>query len=95
MIVTVLLKEGLVQSKQLEYAERVRLKLGGQRTVLQVLKDLKYVDDLQIRDVIHRNRVSMKLGNLLLELGIVSEADLRRAFEIQKISQSPKKMAQV
>ena len=39
-IVTTLLKEGIVNGKQFEYAERVRLKLDGQRTVLQVLKDL-------------------------------------------------------
>lgn len=94
-IVTTLLKEGIVNAKQFEYAERVRLKLGGQRTVLQVFKDLKYVDDDKIRDAIRRNRDSMKLGNLLLELGIISEADLRRAYEIHKISQPPKKIGQI
>lgn len=94
-IVTNLLKEGIVNGKQFEYAERVRLKLDGQRTVLQVLKDLKYVDDNQIREVIRRNRASMKLGGLLLELGIISEADLRRAYEIHKSSQPPKKIGQI
>ncbi|MGB5617024.1 MAG: GspE/PulE family protein [Desulfobacterales bacterium] len=94
-IVTTLIKEGIVNGKQFEYAERVRLKLDGQRTMLQVLKDLKYVDDNQIRDVIRKNRASMKLGNLLLELGIVSEADLRRAYEIHKSSQPPKKIGQI
>ena len=94
-IVTTLLKEGIVNAKQFEYAERVRLKLGGQRTVLQVFKDLKYVDDDKIRGAIRRNRASMKLGGLLLELGIISEADLRRAYEIHKTSQPPKKIGQI
>ena len=94
-IVATLLKEGIVTAKQFEYAERVRLKLGGQRTTLQVFKDLKYVDDDKIRDAIRRNRESMKLGNLLLELGIISEADLRRAYEIHKTSQPPKKIGQI
>lgn len=94
-IVTTLIKAGIVNGKQFEYAERVQLKLDGQRTMLQVLKDLKYVDDNQIRDVIRKNRASMKLGSLLLELGIVSEADLRRAYEIHKSSQPPKKIGQI
>ena len=94
-IVTTLLKEGIVNGKQLEYAERVRLKLDGQRTVLQVLKDLKIIDDDKIRAAIRSNRDSMKLGSLLLELGIISEADLRRAYEIHKSSQPPKKIGQI
>ena len=94
-IVTTLLKEGIVNGQQFEYAERVRLKLDGQRTVLQVLKDLKFIDDDKIRDAIRRNRDSLKLGSLLLELGIISEADLRRAYEIHKSSQPPKKIGQI
>lgn len=94
-VVGILVKEGLVNKEQLGYAERVRAKLEGRRTLLQVLKDLRYVNDEQIREAIRKNRVSMKIGNLLVELGHISPADLERAFEIQKGDKKPKKIGQI
>jgi type IV pilus assembly protein PilB len=94
-IIAILVKEGLVKTEQLAYAERVRSKLDGRKTLLQVLKDLKYVGDEQIRNAIRTNRISMKLGNLLLELGYITEADLKRAFEIQKSGKNAQKIGHI
>ncbi len=94
-IVAILVKEGLVKKDQLAYAERVRSKLEGRKTLLQVFKDLKYISDDQIRNAIRANRVSMKIGNLLLELGYISEADLQRAFEIQKSDKTRKRLGHI
>jgi type IV pilus assembly protein PilB len=89
------LKEGLVKKDQLAYAERVRSKLEGRKTLLQVFKDLKYISDDQIRNAIRANRVSMKIGNLLLELGYISEADLQRAYDIQKNDKNRKRLGHI
>ncbi len=94
-IVAILVKGGLVKKEQLAYAERVRSKLDGRKTLLQVLKDLKYIGDEQIRNAIRTNRVSMKIGYLLLELGYISEADLQRATEIQKSDKTRKRLGQI
>jgi type IV pilus assembly protein PilB len=94
-VISILIKDGIVKSDQVAYAERIRSKLEGNRTLVQVLKELKSVDDEQIRHALQKNRVSMNIGNLLMELGYIAEAELARAVEIQKAHKNQKKLSQI
>lgn len=92
-IIGVLLKDGCLTEDQVRYALRVQGKLISPRPLLEVVKDLKYVSDETIRDSIRKNRVSMRIGSLLVELGIISESVLEHAFAMQK--DSGKKLGEI
>lgn len=75
---------GVISRDQLDYALRVQDKLSEPRPLLHVLKELKYVTDREIRETLRQEQVSMRLGDLLLELGVTSGAALNTAVRIQQ-----------
>lgn len=94
-IVAILIRERLLTREQVIYARRILSKVEGQRTLLDILKDLKYITDQQIRDTIRENRVSMRIGSLLVELGYIGDADLQLAFAIQEEEKPRKKLGEI
>jgi type IV pilus assembly protein PilB len=89
-IVDILLREGCLTADKVSYALRVQSKLETSRSLLDVLKELKYISDETVRDAIRNNRVSMRIGSLLVELGEISETELLNAIAIQS-SETPKR----
>lgn len=83
-IVTLLLKAGKISKKQVEYAQRIHAKLATPTPLINVLKDLEYVNDELVREVLVESSAVLRIGELLVELGYLSESDLRSAFSIQK-----------
>lgn len=94
-IVSLLLQKGYVSDQQLAYAKRVRSKLETDKSVLEVLKDLKFVTDDQVKDAVRNNRISLSIGSFLVELGYISEADLALALNIQSESEHSKKLGEI
>ncbi|HHP7236266.1 MAG TPA: GspE/PulE family protein [Desulfobacterales bacterium] len=93
-VVSLLLKDEYVTEPQVNYARRVRQKLDHRKTLLEVLKDLKYVGDSEIQAAIQNHRTCLRIGDLLLELGHISENDLKIACQIQSKNTS-KKIGQI
>jgi type IV pilus assembly protein PilB len=85
-IAGLLIDAGHLTREQLEYALRVREKLGGRRPLASVLKELELITDEQLRSTLRANRLSVRIGTLLLELGILSESDLQAAIGLQQES---------
>ena len=94
-IADLLLREKCLTRKQIEYAARVRSKLETPRSTLEVLKELKFITDDQIKNTVRKNRVSMSIGNFLVELGHIRAEDLQRALTIQSESQTNKKLGEI
>ncbi|MEE4240461.1 MAG: ATPase, T2SS/T4P/T4SS family [Desulfopila sp.] len=94
-VVTLLLATGHVTGKQVQYAERVRSKLTTATPLLNVLKELKYVNDEMVRQVMADASSSLRIGELLVELGHLPEDDLRSAFNIQKEKDKDLKLGEV
>ncbi len=94
-IVALLLASGSVTGKQVQYAERVRAKLATATPLLNVLKDLEYVNDEMVRQVMADASSSLRIGELLVELGHLAEDDLRAAFNIQKEKDKDLKLGEV
>jgi type IV pilus assembly protein PilB len=90
-----LLKSGSLTDKQIEYARRVQSKLETSRPLLQVIKELKFITDEQIKTSIRENPVSMRIGGLLVEMGHIQASDLRRALAIQKEEKSKRKIGEI
>lgn len=94
-IANLLIAEGHLTSKQLAYAQRVRSKLVTPKTLLAVLQELQLVNAEQLRDALGAHRVSMPLGALLVELGLIRSTDLQVALNIQQATQPKKKLGEI
>ncbi len=70
-IAAMLIKAGHITAKQLTYAQRVQAKLSIPKTLLNILKELKYLDDEQLRETLSANPSAIRLGDLLVELGYI------------------------
>ena len=90
-IAQILVAEGLLDEKQIRHAQRIRAKLHPPRPLLKLLQELKFVSEEQVRAVLSRRRADVRIGDLLLELGLVSEADLQTALDLQHEDPETKK----
>jgi type IV pilus assembly protein PilB len=93
-IVSLLLKKGLLTQENAAYAMRVKSKLSSDKTLIDTLKDLKYINGDQIKEVLRANHLSLRIGDLLVELGYLSRKKLLTALSIQK-SQEGKRLGNV
>jgi type IV pilus assembly protein PilB len=94
-IVKVLLLEKLLTEDQLRYALRVHAKLKTPEPLLKVLKELKYVSDEQIQQAVRAHLVSIRIGSLLVELGLLSQADLESGLALQATEKPKRKLGEV
>lgn len=94
-IITFLIKEGNITEEQAAHAARIQNKLSTSRTMLDILKELGLVTEDQIRHAIRINQVSMRIGDLLVEIGVINKEKLEAAFGIQKKEGKGKKIGEV
>jgi type IV pilus assembly protein PilB len=94
-IVPFLMQEGYLNEKQVSYAVRVQSKLEAPKLLLDILKELSYIDDRHIKKVLRRHRGSIRIGNLLVELGYLRQVDLEASLEIQAKEVPKKKLGEV
>jgi type IV pilus assembly protein PilB len=85
-IADLLLAEGVLDEDRLRYALRVKEKLTRQVPLLEVLKQLGLVSSEQAREVLRKNRLSIRMGTLLIELGLLTSSQLQAALALQKES---------
>jgi type IV pilus assembly protein PilB len=94
-VVDHLLKNGYLLEKQIEYARRVQTKLEASRPLLQVIKELKFITDDQIKDALRKHTVLIRIGELLVELGYIDASDLRTALGIQAKEKYRRKLGEI
>ena len=94
-IVTQLLQSKQVTLAQVQYAERVQQKLTTSVPLLNVLKDLKVVNDEMVREAMKGAASSLRIGELLVELGYLAVQDLEAAFNIKKEKEKDLKIGEV
>ncbi len=94
-IAEILVKGEVLTRKQLTHALKVRAKLPTGRPLLGVLRDLGMINDEQIRTTLRTHRLSVGVGSLLVELGYLKEVELSAALEIQKQSDTRKKLGDI
>ncbi len=94
-IVRLLIQQGIITEKQYEHARRVQKKLSVYQPLLKVLKELHYVTDAEIKTTIQSSSSSIRIGDLLTELGYISEDDLEAACRLQKESTEKQKLGDI
>jgi HD-like signal output (HDOD) protein len=94
-IVSILLQEGYLAREHLAHAVRVCTKLNASSSLLTIIKEHKFIGDDEIRKVIRENRFSINIGELLWELGYISETDYQAILEIQEEEQPKRKLIEI
>lgn len=94
-IARLLIRQGSLSQEQLAYAKRVKSKLSEQYSLLRVLRDLGYVSEGELRRTFSENRLKVRLGDLLVELGYLRESDLKAAIAMQKDALGGKKLGEI
>lgn len=95
MITDLLLKENIVTDQQMAYAIRVRSKLATPKTMIDTLLDLGYLTREVLQDTLRRNRLNIRLGDFLVELGYLRESDLKQALGIQSESKNKLRLGEI
>jgi type IV pilus assembly protein PilB len=94
-IISLLIESKTLLERDVLYAERIRAKLTVQQPLLNVLKDLKLINDETVRDAIQNTHLTIRIGELLVELGYLAPDDLTAAFNIQKESEKGLKLGEI
>ncbi|UCD91376.1 MAG: Flp pilus assembly complex ATPase component TadA [Desulfobacterales bacterium] len=94
-IVSILLQERFLTKEQIEYAARIRSKIHSSKSLLTVIIELGYINNEQIRDLVGTNLSNVRVGDLLVELGLISEADLRAGLDIQSKEKRKRKLGEI
>ena len=79
-----LIRAGVVDQATLRRAVRVQQKLNPPRSLFCVLESLGKVTEEQVLEVVRTATLKLHLGELLVELGRISEQDLRTALSLQE-----------
>jgi type IV pilus assembly protein PilB len=95
VILPILLQEGHLTQKQVDYALRVRSKLASPKPLLDVVKELNYITDEKVRETVRSHLVTIKIGDLLVELGIITQSDLVAGLRIQAEEKPKQKLGEV
>lgn len=85
-----LIKHRLIDTRQLQHARRIQTKLATPKTLLQVVQDLDYFKEDQLRSALQSDKVGLRIGDLLVELGYLRQKDLQAALGRQKESNGKK-----
>jgi len=95
VIYDMLIKKGYLDEQKLRYAKRVHAKLSADKTLTQVLHELKYITPEQLQATLSESKINLKIGALLVELGLITNHDLETAIRLQKDSASKKTIGEV
>ncbi len=90
-----LIEEGMLTEEQVDYARRVRSKLATPRSLTQVLQDLSFITPAQLREILTGKHLSMKIGELLVELGAITRDQLEKALSIQRASKEKRRLGDI
>lgn len=82
-IIQLLIREGYLQEQQADYARRVASKLHMNKPLCDIVQELGYVTDEQVRQTIRRNQGELRIGDLLNGMGYLTDDELNRALALR------------
>ncbi len=82
-VARLLVKQGLITEAQLVYAGRIKAKLVSERSLVEILKELSLLKNQQLNQVLKQQRLHIRIGDLLVELGHICQGELAAALAIQ------------
>jgi type IV pilus assembly protein PilB len=95
IITNLLLQESIISDQQLAYAVRIRSKLTTPKTMIDTLLDLGYLTRDILQETLRNNRVNIRLGDFLIELGYLRDSDLKQALGMQSESKNKQRLGEI
>ncbi|MCG8683798.1 MAG: Flp pilus assembly complex ATPase component TadA [Desulfobacterales bacterium] len=95
LIVQLLIEDGLLTKDQAVYAGKVTSKLHNKRALLDVIKELGYITEQDIRTSLKKNQGKIRIGDLLNGLGYLTKDHLEKALAFQKQGEEQKKLGDI
>jgi len=89
-VARLLVEQGLVTETQLRYAKRVKAKLVSDRSLIEIFQELQLLTDRQLNQILKEQRLNLRVGDLLVELGHIRQCELDAALSIQQDGNSKK-----
>lgn len=90
-----LIKEGLLSEDQLEQALTLQKKQKTYKPLGEICTELKFISKLQLRRILSKHRKMIRIGDLLINLGLITEAQLKEALIQQKQKKIGSKIGEV
>lgn len=94
-VLSLLKDSGIISSEEVAYAARIQSKLPSHRSILSVLKELGHVSDDQVRTLVKNNLGAIRIGDLLVDLGLITKNDLDVALALQAEETPRRKLGEV
>ncbi len=94
-IIELLIAGGQLTREQVAYAQRIQSKLDAPRPILELLKELKFIAEDQVKEVVRKIQGPVSIGNLLVELGYIRAPDLEVALKIQEETRPRKRLGEI
>ena len=82
-IIALLIDVGLLTKTQVQYASRVQSKLRTEKPLLEIIKELNYLTEGQLRKALSENPLSIHIGEFLVDLGLITNRDLGLVLQLQ------------
>src|SRR5210317_1099227 len=89
-VARLLVKQGLVTETQLCYAKRVKTKLVSDRSLIEIFQELHLLTNRQLNQVLKEQRLNIRIGELLVELGHIRQSELDATLSIKQEDKSRK-----
>lgn len=80
----ILVDEGLINPGQFARVLKIQSRLEVRQRLTEILVQLGMVSQSQLKEVMRKHKRSIRLGDFLLEMKFIGEADLEKALRLQK-----------
>lgn len=94
-IVSLLIEVGKLTETQAKYALRVQSKIKSEKSLLEIIRELAYISDEEIRQVLQEKSPHLRIGDFLVEMGIIRSRDLTLALDLQAKEGHTRKLGEV
>ncbi len=94
-LLQLLVRRGVITADQLRYARRVQAKLVSDRSVVEILKALQLLDSVLLAAALREEPPPLRLGELLVELGLLRAGELAAALAIQQEAGGSRKLGDI
>ena len=85
----ILLEEELITEAQLNRALKIQSALEQKKQLTEVLVDLGYATKKNISDAVAKHGKTLRIGDMLVEQGLVTDEDIEKAIAIQRERNEP------
>jgi type IV pilus assembly protein PilB len=94
-IARLLVRRGIISEAQLVYAKRVQAKLVSDRSLVEILKELRQLTGAQLSEALKHEPLDIHIGDLLVELGRIRPGDREAALTIQRETGGQRKLGDI